>query len=315
MANGLKFSDQELADLRGVVYGGYKKTPDRYLNVAEGQKKKIPGGAVDYSFYSGQNEQATYPGLRKRTTPAEKGSVSANFAQIAKELGIKNVSSTNDLRQMYDYVLNYNQAGAAPVEEKKAESTSVPGATANDKDGDGYLDVGGIPRTASGAIDFRMFVGKDEASRKAAFEQHGEQHFGINALRRAQQATGLSIKEIEKQAWNQGLRFGEHAAVERDTMNYADTGVQDLKDQITTLTTNFDTKIKEYQDIITGMQTTQTEEMAKLQSQMNQAIAQAANRPTTLGVRSAGNSPRIDAIRGATGFFGRGGLRIKSMNI
>tara|TARA_Y100000361_G_scaffold2652_1_gene2291 strand:+ start:362 stop:1246 length:885 start_codon:yes stop_codon:yes gene_type:complete len=207
-------------------------------------------------------------------------------------------------------------SGQASEEAKETvQEAAQPGVTANDKDGDGYLDVGGIPRTASGAIDFRMFVGKDEASRKAAFEQHGEQHFGINALRRAQQATGLSIKEIEKQAWNQGLRFGEHAAVERDTMNYADTGVQDLKDQIATLTTNFDTKIKEYQDTITNMQRDQKAELSRIQSQMNQAVAQAANRPTTLGVRSAGSSPRIDAIRGATGFFGRGGLRIKSMNI
>lgn len=314
MANGLKFSEQELADLRGVVYGGYKKTPDQYLKLQEGRKKKIPGGKIDYSFYSGQSQQATYPGLRKRYTPAEKGSVSANFAKIAEELGIKDVSSTNDLRQMYDYVLNYNRTTGAPVEEKKAESTSVPGATANDKDGDGYLDVGGIPKTGSGAIDFRMFVGKDEASRKAAFEQHGEHHFGINALRRAQAATGLSIKEIEKQAWDQGLRFGEHASVYRDTQNYQATGVQDLKDQITTLTTSFDTKIKEYQDTITNMQKTNAEEMAKLQSQMNQAVVQAANRPTTLGVKSPGK-PFKAANYGATGFFGRDGMRIKSVNI
>jgi len=210
------------------------------------------------------------------------------------------------------------QIGSGQVSEeakKTAQEAAQPGVTANDKDGDGYLDVGGIPRTASGDIDFRMFVGKDEASRKAAFEQHGEQHFGINALRRAQAATGLSIKEIEKQAWNQGLRFGQHAAVERDTRNYADTGVQNLRDQITTMTTNFDTKLKEYQDTITNMQRNQAEELSRIQNQMNQAVAQAANRPTTLGVRSAGTSPRIDAIRGATGFFGRGGLRIKSVNI
>ena len=206
--------------------------------------------------------------------------------------------------------------GAAEEQPKETvQEAAQPGATANDKDGDGYLDVGGVPKTDSGAIDFRMFVGKDEASRKAAFEQHGEQHFGINALRRAQQATGLSIKEIEKQAWNQGLRFGEHAGVERDSANYADTGVQDLKDQIATLTTSFDAKLKEYQDTITNMQRDQKAELGRIQSQMNQAVVQASNRPTTLGVRAAGGSPILSAARGATGFFGRSGMRIKSMNV
>tara|TARA_B100001778_G_C18603460_1_gene638498 strand:+ start:3281 stop:4171 length:891 start_codon:yes stop_codon:yes gene_type:complete len=231
---------------------------------------------------------------------------------------------TYGIEDEYRYMVSqgFNPAsmaiGSGQVSEEAKETVqeaAQPGATANDKDGDGYLDVGGIPKTGSGAIDFRMFVGKDEASRKAAFEQHGEQHFGINALRRAQQATGLGIKEIEKQAWDQGLRFGEHAAVERDTGNYADTGVQDLKDQITTLTTNFDTKLKEYQDIITNMQRDQKAELGRIQSQMNQAVVQASNRPTTLGVRAAGGSPILSAARGATGFFGRSGMRIKSMNV
>lgn len=224
----------------------------------------------------------------------------------------------DEYRYMVSQGFQPKSMGITPTVEAKKETVqeaAQPNVTANDKDGDGRLDVGGIPRTASGAIDYRMFVGKDEASRKAAFESFGPQHFGIHALERAQAATGLSIKEIEKQAWDQGLRFGEHAAVQRDTMNYADTGVQDLKDRIDTLTTNFETQIKEYQDTITGMQQTQTDEMTKLQNQMNQAVVQAANRPTTLGVRSAGNSPRIDATRGATGFFGRGGMRIKSVNI
>tara|TARA_Y100000004_G_scaffold154968_1_gene179352 strand:+ start:297 stop:1187 length:891 start_codon:yes stop_codon:yes gene_type:complete len=224
----------------------------------------------------------------------------------------------DEYRYMVSQGFQPKSMGITPTVEAKKETVqeaAQPNVTANDKDGDGYLDVGdGIPRTASGAIDYRMFVGKDEASRKAAFESFGPQHFGIHALERAQAATGLSIREIEKQAWDQGLRFGEHAAVLRDTQNYQDTGVQDLKDQIATLTTNFDTKIKEYQDTITSMQQTQADEMTRLRNQMNQAVVQAANRPTTLGVRSAGGPP-LRATRGATGFFGRGGMRIKSVNI
>jgi hypothetical protein len=133
MANGLKFSDRELADLRQVAYGGYKKTPDRTQRLRSSQTKKIPGGAIDYNFYSGRQRKNIYRGFETDMAhfyeDAKKGSTSANFAKIAKELGIKKVDSTNDLRQMYDYVLGYKredqqqQQAPAPVEQPQTGFT------------------------------------------------------------------------------------------------------------------------------------------------------------------------------------------------
>lgn len=131
MANGLKFSEQELADLRRVAYGGYKRTPDRIKRLKSSQTKKIPGGAIDYNFYSGRQRKNIYRGFETDMPhfyeDAEKGSTSANFAKIAKELGIKKVDSTRDLQQMYDYVLGYKppqqQQQAASVEEPQTGYT------------------------------------------------------------------------------------------------------------------------------------------------------------------------------------------------
>lgn len=129
MANGLKFSDQELADLRQVAYGGYRKTaPKKKLTRGGYRGEMTGGGAIDYNFYSGRQRKKQYRGFQSDMPhfyeDAGKGSTSANFAKIAKELGIKNVDSTRDLQQMYDYVLGYKppqqqQQAAAPVEEPK----------------------------------------------------------------------------------------------------------------------------------------------------------------------------------------------------
>lgn len=123
MANGLKFSDRELAELRQVVYGGYKREPDRTIRRRSSQTKTIPGGGIDYNFYSGRQRKKPYQAFEYDMPhfyeDAEKGSTSANFAKIAKELGIKKVDSTKDLQQVYDYVLGYTPPpAAAPVQEK-----------------------------------------------------------------------------------------------------------------------------------------------------------------------------------------------------
>ena len=130
MANGLKFSDRELADLRKVVYGGYKKTDVRPVSVHPDmryQNRTTGGDAIDYAFYQGQRPKFGTQ-ISRGYDPyvsAEKGSTSANFAKIARELGI-NVDSTKDLQQVYDYVLGYTPPAAAPVQET-AETDSQTG--------------------------------------------------------------------------------------------------------------------------------------------------------------------------------------------
>jgi len=67
-----------------------------------------------------------------------------------------------------------------------------------------------------------------------------------------------------------------------------------------------------------AMQQAQEERMAALQQQMLQAQVRSAERPTVAGVKSATSSAGTDmqiARRGATGAFGRSGLRIKGLNV
>lgn len=145
MANGLKFSEQELADLRQVVYGGFKKTDLRPRSVHSEMRGMTPphgGDKIDFNFYGGLRPKSrVFSGAAfDRFVPAEEGSVSANFGKIAKELGIKEVSTKKDLQQMYDYVLGYTPPAAAPVQETAAPDVQtgfdpgneLPGLDAHD---------------------------------------------------------------------------------------------------------------------------------------------------------------------------------------
>lgn len=135
MANGLKFSDQELADLRQIVYGGYKQKARRPYSGRPGHQGRKESGGIDYNYYQGLTPKyKVYFRGYDPMVESEKGSTSANFAKIAKELGIKNVDSKKDLQQIYDYVLGYKpaqqqqqQQASAPVEEPKTgfDSTDV----------------------------------------------------------------------------------------------------------------------------------------------------------------------------------------------
>lgn len=124
MANGLKFSEQELAELRQVVYGGYKKEDLRPVSVHPEMRGMTPphgGKKIDYNYYGGLRPQnRMYVRGMDPYVPAEEGSVSANFGKIAKELGIKEVSNQQHLQQMYDYVLGYTPPAAEAVQQTVA---------------------------------------------------------------------------------------------------------------------------------------------------------------------------------------------------
>jgi len=122
MANGLKFSEQELAELRQVVHGGYKKEDVRPVRGKGGNvTRSIGGHKIDYNYYGGlRPKNKVFTGWFDKYIPAEEGSASANFGKIAKELGIKEVSNRQHLQQMYDYVLGYTPPAAEPVQETAA---------------------------------------------------------------------------------------------------------------------------------------------------------------------------------------------------
>lgn len=301
MANGLKFSEQELADLRRVAYGGYKRTPDRIKRLKSSQTKKIPGGAIDYNFYQGRKPKYNFDHdsfLKNVTTEAEEGSVSANFAKIAKELGIKKVDSTRDLQQMYDYVLGYNapqqqqqQQDAAPVEETPPTFTPT------------VLDTG---ESSNPALFINRFGGNKETMA----------HSGLKAVKAAE-AAGLSIREIQQMAAAQGVQFGIGA--QEYFKEKLGPSPQDMfASQISAMQQMFQQSMQQQQQQYMQMQQAQEERMAALQQQMQQAMIAQQTRPEVAGVKMATGSagtPMQIARRGVTGAFGRRGMRISALNV
>ena len=300
MANGLKFSDRELADLRRVAYGGYKKTPDRTQRLRSSQTKKIPGGAIDYNFYSGRQRKKPYKGFSLDMPhfyeDAEEGSTSANFAKIARELGIKNVDSTKDLQQMYDYVLGYKppqqqQQAAAPVEEPQTGFTPT------------VLDTG---ESSNPALFINRFGGNKETMA----------HSGLAAVKRAE-AAGMSLEEIQRTAAAQGISFGQKAQ-DYFAANKAPSAQDMFASQIASMQEMFQQSMMQQQQQYMQMQQAQDERMAALQQQMQQAMIAQQTRPEVAGVKMAegtGGTPMQIARRGVSGAFGRRGMRISSLNV
>ena len=299
MANGLKFSEQELADLRGVVHGGYRKTaPKKKLTRGGWRGEMTGGGAIDYNFYKGLKPKYDFDhnsALKNVTTAAKEGSASANFAKIAKELGIKNVDSTRDLQQIYDYVLGYKppqqQQAAAPVEEPETGYTPT------------VLDTG---ESSNPALFINRFGGNKETMA----------HSGLKAVKAAE-AAGLSISEIQRMAAAQGVQFGIGA--QEYFKEKQGPSPQDMfASQIASMQEMFQQSMMQQQQQYMQMQQAQDERMAALQQQMQQAMVAQQTRPEVAGVKMATGSagtPMQIARRGVTGAFGRRGMRISSLNV
>lgn len=100
-----------------------------------------------------------------------------------------------------------------------------------------------------------------------------------------------------------------------------DTSMQDMfAAQIQQMQQAYQQSMMQQQQQFQQMQAQQEERMAALQQQMNQAsaAAQLAERQQVMGVQAAQSSvgtPMQIARRGASGAFGRRGLRIKSLNV
>ena len=98
----------------------------------------------------------------------------------------------------------------------------------------------------------------------------------------------------------------------------SDLAIKALTDQISSLTSGFQTSLQEQANQFTQMQAAQEERMAGLQNMMIQQQASQAERPTVAGVKtatgSAGDAMQV-ARRGVSGTFGRRGMRISSLNV
>ena len=98
----------------------------------------------------------------------------------------------------------------------------------------------------------------------------------------------------------------------------SDLALKALTDQITSLTSGFQTQLKDQSNQFAQIQAAQEERMAGLQNMMIQQQASQAQRPTVTGVKtatgSAGDAMQV-ARRGVSGAFGRRGMRISSLNV
>lgn len=98
----------------------------------------------------------------------------------------------------------------------------------------------------------------------------------------------------------------------------SDLAIKALTDQISSLTSGFQTSLQEQANQFAQMQAAQEERMAGLQNMMIQQAASQAERPTVTGVKtatgSAGDAMQV-ARRGVSGTFGRRGMRISSLNV
>jgi len=97
----------------------------------------------------------------------------------------------------------------------------------------------------------------------------------------------------------------------------SDLAIQRLNDTISSLTSGFQTQLKDQANQFAQIQAAQEERMAGLQN-MFIAQRQQQDRPTVAGIKtatgSAGDAMQV-ARRGVSGTFGRRGMRIQSLNV
>ena len=129
-------SEKELNALRNQAYDGYIRIPTTATRAGKsGQKveyKQRGGGEIDYSAYGGKSKYLS-PFLSQAWSRQIRGGQPTgtlerveNWGKVAKHLGIKNVDSEDDLRQMYDYVLHGSRENAAEKEPDDDPVTEQP---------------------------------------------------------------------------------------------------------------------------------------------------------------------------------------------
>lgn len=200
----LKFSDRELADLREVVYGGYKQIKPRKAAGRPGYHGRMEPGGIDYNFYKGlKPANKFYIAGYDPMEEAEKGSTSANFAKIARELGIKKVDSTRDLQQVYDYVLGYTPPPHADPVKETVETDQQTGSNSIDVlDVDEFGENGAPPadggtQPGTQQPDFASILSNQIKAMQSMFTQSMQQQ--MMQFQQMQQAQNQRMEALQGQ--------------------------------------------------------------------------------------------------------------------
>lgn len=143
----LDLTSEQLDMLRGTVYGGYRTVP-----VWRDQDDPGPRSEIDFDFYGG--------------TRFEPDDAETNlWAAIAQEVGIKNINSQNDIREMYDYVLGYSGRGNGSNQSQGEPNYTNP-TPSNPDPRRGTGDFGDITTVLDEEYDTATKAGTDIAERE-----------------------------------------------------------------------------------------------------------------------------------------------------
>ena len=175
----LELNDSQLRNLKNDLYGGYNTT------TVKGKYQRT--GASSYG-YGPSTQKVNYDHYR-----------SGDWQAIADQIGISNINTKNDISQLFDYVLGYNNkpAPAAESNNNTQNNNSTP-ATVNNPYGNEANNY--TPSTPAAKDFIERFGGNKDTMA----------HSGLSAVKEAENA-GYSIAQIQQMGIDQGISFGSGA--------------------------------------------------------------------------------------------------------
>lgn len=234
----LELNDSQLRNLKNDLYGGY--------NTITVRGKYQRTGKDSYGF-GPSTQKVNYDHYR-----------SGDWQAIADQIGISNINSKNDISQLFDYVLGYNNkpAPAAESNNNTQNNNSTP-ATINNP----YADE--IDKRTTPGPTPKDFIDKFGGNKETYANS------GLAAVKEAEKA-GYSIAQIQQMGIDQGISFG--------------SGAQAYFNQA---------RETQYQNQLAEMQRQQTAYLNDLQIQQNQRLdkmaaeQKAAEEKLALGQRTS----------------------------
>ena len=150
---------------------------------------------IDFSRYDGSRTSTDRLGK-----PGHDGDVNTSqlWDRVRKNIGIKDVDSENDLRQMFDYVTNYQAKGAEPEATPEATPAPTNEAPPSFVPSDDLKDLAGkVEAGQSGNMSMPgMKTGGDPYKNAIEFGNDASKYFQESYLQQKANEAKLAAKEI-----------------------------------------------------------------------------------------------------------------------
>ncbi len=202
------FTPKELEQLRNSVYRGYQMKPRNYGEEARAYDDWMSDdSAGDQPEFRNQIDFSRYDGSRTGTEnlgkPGHDGDVNTSqlWNRVRKDIGIKDVDSENDLRQMFDYVTNYQAKKNEPEATPEATPAPTNEAPPNFVPSDDLVDLAGKVEAGqsgqSGIMSMPgMKTGGDPYKNAIEFGNDANKYFDETYLQQKANEAKLAAKEI-----------------------------------------------------------------------------------------------------------------------